>query len=76
MAKRKLLDLDGKDLEAELEKILASAKPSYKTWTQKEDYIIQRLYGKVSADILAAKLGASRRQIYYRAEQLGVLRRK
>lgn len=69
-SEKKLLDLDGKDLEDELNKIIAE-NPKEK-WTEKEILILMRLHGKVNTRIIAQKLGKSFNQVKHKISTLEV----
>jgi DNA-binding NarL/FixJ family response regulator len=53
-----LLELSGKDLEREIDKIAKSSKPARKEWTEKEIDIVHRLRAKgVSNKDIAKAIG-------------------
>ena len=67
---KNLLNLDGKALEKELDRIVKENPPRAAPWTQKELEILQRLRAKrVSAKTIARLLGRSLSSIFNRMER-------
>ena len=64
-----LLDLDGAQLEKELQKIIRENQPRYKLWTEKENAILKRLIeAGVPSSVIAKKMGRSRGSVTSHAE--------
>ena len=68
---RKLLELEGKDLQEAVDRLIAENKP-YPRWTVKEEEIVRKLYGKIPTRLLAEKLGKTYASINMKAIRLGI----
>ena len=70
-----LLDLDGKDLEKEIEKIIEDDKSKSLFWTDKEIRILKMLQeGRVSHRKIAETLGRSVQAVDHQTHKLGFTR--
>lgn len=67
---KRLLDLTGKELEAELERIIRKNPSSVREWTEKEILIFQRLKGKVPLRIIAKELGRTAAAVEMKSRRL------
>ena len=70
-----LLELDGKDLEKELAKIIEKSKKESHYWSDKERQILKTLWeAKVPYTVMAKKLGRPLNGIDKQIRQLGLTR--
>jgi len=66
-----LLDLDGAQLEKELQRIIKENPPRYKPWTPKEDAILKRLKdARVPIKTIAEKLGRTSKSVDMKSRNL------
>jgi hypothetical protein len=56
----------------ELERELETYDPRYREWTEKEEGIMLRYYGKVSMDSLIKQLGRTKTSIFGKASRMGL----
>lgn len=70
-----LLDLDGKDLEREINKIIDDAKSQSVFWSEKEIEILKRLHGSgVPYRKMAETLGRTIKAVENKTHNLGFTR--
>ena len=75
MSTKNLLDLDGKDLEKELAKIIETSREKRNSWTEKERAILKKLYeNNVPYKVMVEKLGRPLNGIDKQIRQLGLTR--
>ncbi len=69
--KPRILDLDGRELNEALEKIIAESPSRYGTsFTENEDLIIQKLYGKAKEKAIASAINKTTNQVSARISTL------
>jgi len=56
---KNLLDLNGKQLEEEVQRIIKDNPQRVKRWTKKELDVLQSMSGKVPSKVIAEQLGRS-----------------
>ena len=63
-----ILNLNGKDLDKELSRIIATAPQRRKFWTEKEDVVLKRLYeAGISWHEIAKRMGRTYNSVQERA---------
>ena len=73
--KNNILDLDGKELEKELQKIIEKSRKESRSWTEKERTILKKLWTeKVPYSVISEKLGRTTNGIDKQLRNLGLAR--
>ena len=67
-----LLDLSGADLDAEIQRVISNNPPKLRPFSLKEDEVMRKLYGKVTAKVIGKILNRSSSVVKKRAKTLGL----
>ena len=63
---------DPRGFDAELEEIAKTYTPKYRPWTEKEDEMLRRYYGRVPLTMLVKKLDRTKNSITGYAAKIGI----